>query len=109
MLSGLKETTAYLFLKLVILAMLMGLAFLYMPYDLISSTGQGVVNWTNSVQTVVRDQYPVVISDISAEASELKAEISKDVQNIKEQAKSASSAKIKASFNGWIDNLFKTK
>lgn len=109
MLNGIKETTAYLLLKLVILAALMSLAFLYIPYDLISTTGRSAVNWANSVQTVVREQYPVVVSRVSTEAGELRAEVSKDVQNIKEQAKSASSAKIKAEFGNWVDNLFKTK
>lgn len=109
MLSDFKEKTAYLLLKLVILAALMGLAFLYIPYDLISSTGQRVINWKNSVQTAVTDQYPLVVSKVSTEAGEMRAEIVKDVENIREQARSASSAKIKASFSEWIDSLFKTR
>lgn len=109
MFGELKEKTAYLLIKLVILAALMGLAFLYIPDNLISTTAQTAANWVNSVQTVAREQYPVVISRFSTEAGQLRAEASKDVQNIKEQAKSASSAKIKAEFNNWIDNLFKTK
>ena len=109
MFEELKEKTAYLLLKLVILTALMGLAFLYIPDDLISTTGKTAINWINSVQTTARDQYPVVVSRFSAEAGQLRAEVSKDVQNIGEQVKSASSAKIKAEFNNWIDSLFRSK
>jgi hypothetical protein len=103
------EKIAYLALKLVILAALMGLAFLYLPADLISNTGQAVINWKNSAQTTVQKQYPVVVSRISVEAGELRAEVSKGVLNIKERAKSASGAKIKTEFNNWIDNLLHIK
>ncbi|HOX30470.1 MAG TPA: hypothetical protein P5080_04735 [Candidatus Paceibacterota bacterium] len=109
MLSDFKERTAYLLLKLVILAALMGLAFLYIPDDFISTTSRAAINWSNSVQTAVSRQYPLVVSKVSTEAGQLRAEIAKDVENIKEQARSASSAKIKASFSDWIDTLFKTR
>jgi predicted PurR-regulated permease PerM len=109
MFGELGEKIAYLALKLVILAALMGLAFIYIPRDSISDMAQTAVNWKNSVQTTVREQYPVLVSRIAAEAGELRAEVSKGVQNIKEQTKEASSVKIKAELNNWVDNLFKSK
>ena len=95
--------------KIMLLAALAALGFVFMPDGWVSGIGQGLNNAGDSVKTEAIKQYPLISARLAKEAEELKAEISDGALKLKEKANSAVSSKIKEEFNNWIDALFKNR